>query len=382
MGRRSTVYESAGSPAAGWRRDRLYRIVPRLALSAILILCLGAAVSTSIASAAPAEKPLHRLLARAFVRPDVGGYVRSGSGESIFVPPGVMRKPGTVTITSYGHGVFDIHIHAPWRGTVAISLPLKPHGDSIVHSIGGLWLTEGHGLGERTVWVTQLSLFSKIASTIKSIPSKLCLVFNRSEFIKCVVEKSLGAIDASLAKWIISKLPGGCSAHLIEDGLLGGGPAGIFIGALSDPACTGTASSPGPGPTAPSPNPVTPPSPGSSPPLTPTPPAQVPIPPTPGPPPPLQTWSEQETPNHPVNTFLDYHNASGLGSAIAAGQWVQVSCKVYDPTIASVNPDGYWYRIASTPWSDSYYSPANTFMNGDPYGGPYTHNTDFSVPNC
>jgi hypothetical protein len=100
------------------------------------------------------------------------------------------------------------------------------------------------------------------------------------------------------------------------------------------------------------------------------------------PPSPPQTWSEQETPNHPVNTFTNYHNASGMGPAIAAGQWVQVSCKVYDPFIGSVNPDGYWYRIASSPWNNAYYSPANTFMNGDPYGGPYTHNTDFAVPNC
>jgi hypothetical protein len=104
--------------------------------------------------------------------------------------------------------------------------------------------------------------------------------------------------------------------------------------------------------------------------------------PPPNPNPPPQTWSEQETPNHPVNTFTNYHNASGMGPAIAAGQWVQVSCKVYDPFIASVNPDGYWYRIASSPWNNAYYSPANTFMNGDPYGGPYTHNTDVAVPNC
>jgi hypothetical protein len=82
-----------------------------------------------------------------------------------------------------------------------------------------------------------------------------------------------------------------------------------------------------------------------------------------------------------VNTFANYHNASGQGPSIAAGQWVQVACKVYDPTIASVNPDGYWYRIASSPWNSAYYAPANTFMNGDPYGGPYTHNTDFAVAN-
>jgi Mg-chelatase subunit ChlD len=103
--------------------------------------------------------------------------------------------------------------------------------------------------------------------------------------------------------------------------------------------------------------------------------------PTPAPPAPANHL-EQETPNHPVNTFTNYHNASGMGPAIAAGQWVEVSCRVYDPTIASVNPDGWWYRIASSPWSNAYYSPANTFMNGDPYGGPYTHNTDFSVPVC
>lgn len=97
---------------------------------------------------------------------------------------------------------------------------------------------------------------------------------------------------------------------------------------------------------------------------------------------PQPTWAEQETPSHPVNTFANYHNASGVGPAIGAGQWVQVACKVYDPTIQSVNPDGYWYRIASSPWNGSYFSPANTFMNGDPVGGPYTHNTDFAVSNC
>jgi hypothetical protein len=105
-------------------------------------------------------------------------------------------------------------------------------------------------------------------------------------------------------------------------------------------------------------------------------------PPPPPPPPPTATFAEQETPNHPVNTFTNYHNASGQGPAIGSGQWVQVTCKVYDPTIQSVNPDGYWYRIATSPWNDAYYAPANTFMNGDPYGGPYTHNTDFGVPNC
>ena len=92
-------------------------------------------------------------------------------------------------------------------------------------------------------------------------------------------------------------------------------------------------------------------------------------------------YTEQEG-HHGVNTFVDYHNVSGEGPAIAPAANVQVSCKVYDPTIASVNPDGYWYLIASAPWNDNYYAPANTFMNGDPWNGPYTHNTDFNVPDC
>jgi hypothetical protein len=83
-----------------------------------------------------------------------------------------------------------------------------------------------------------------------------------------------------------------------------------------------------------------------------------------------------------VNTFSDPQNASGLGQRINAGQQVEVSCKVYAPEIASVNPDGYWYLIASAPWDNGYYAPANTFMNGDPWNGPYTHNTDFNVPDC
>lgn len=100
------------------------------------------------------------------------------------------------------------------------------------------------------------------------------------------------------------------------------------------------------------------------------------------PPPPASAVAEQESPNYPTNTFTNYHNASGVGPKVAAGQWVQVSCKVYDPTIQSVNPDGYWYRIATSPWSNQYYAPANNFLNGDPPQGPYSRNTDWSVGNC
>jgi subtilisin family serine protease len=107
-----------------------------------------------------------------------------------------------------------------------------------------------------------------------------------------------------------------------------------------------------------------------------------PPPPPPPPPPPQTTWTEQQG-TRGANTFLNYHNASGLGVKIAPYQVVQVSCKVYDPFIQSANPDGYWYRIAGPPWNNQYYAVANTFWNGDIPGQlPYTHNTDWAVRNC
>lgn len=94
------------------------------------------------------------------------------------------------------------------------------------------------------------------------------------------------------------------------------------------------------------------------------------------------TYREQEG-RYGADTFSNYHNASGYGPRkISPYEWVEVECKVYDPYIQSANPDGYWYRIASSPWNSQYYAVANTFYNGDPQEGPYTHNTDSNVPDC
>lgn len=84
-----------------------------------------------------------------------------------------------------------------------------------------------------------------------------------------------------------------------------------------------------------------------------------------------------------ANTFTNPYNASGMGPKIPPYGYVEVSCKVYAPQILSANPDGYWYRIHSTPWNDAYYAVANTFWNGDvPGQKPYIHNTDFNVRDC
>jgi hypothetical protein len=71
------------------------------------------------------------------------------------------------------------------------------------------------------------------------------------------------------------------------------------------------------------------------------------------------------------------------GPRVRPSQHVAVACKVYKPEPESVMPDGYWYRLASSPWRGRYYAPANSFWNGDrPGRRPYTHNTDFAVPDC
>ena len=101
------------------------------------------------------------------------------------------------------------------------------------------------------------------------------------------------------------------------------------------------------------------------------------------PPPPPSTVTEQSG-SHGSPTFQNVTNASGQGPTVPAYGYVQVSCKIKPTaTIDSAYPDGYWYRIASPPWNNGYYAVANTFWNGDmPGQKPYTHNTDWNVPDC
>lgn len=94
-----------------------------------------------------------------------------------------------------------------------------------------------------------------------------------------------------------------------------------------------------------------------------------------------RTYTEQEFNRNGAPTFL-YLDASGAGIPVAYGQYVQVSCKEYSRILKSTWPDGYWYRLASMPWDNHYYAVANTFGNGDKLAGPYSHNTDWKVPNC
>ena len=99
-------------------------------------------------------------------------------------------------------------------------------------------------------------------------------------------------------------------------------------------------------------------------------------------PPPPRTYEEMGGNRSGSLTFEDTKGLAQGPNTIAFGQAVQVSCKVYDVTMPSADPDGYWYRIASSPWNNRYYAVANTFTNGDPLGSPGSTHTDFRVPDC
>jgi hypothetical protein len=92
---------------------------------------------------------------------------------------------------------------------------------------------------------------------------------------------------------------------------------------------------------------------------------------------------EIEDNRHGANAFADTKAKHKGQHRLTFDEAVQVSCKVFDPSITSASPDGYWYRIATPPWDNQFYAVANTFANGDPVGANGgTHNTDPAIPDC
>jgi hypothetical protein len=97
--------------------------------------------------------------------------------------------------------------------------------------------------------------------------------------------------------------------------------------------------------------------------------------------PPAKTYSETVGGN--AHTWTDYSNAGGIeGPTIPAYQTVQIACKVTGFKVANGNT--WWYRIASAPWSNTYYVSADAFYNNGATSGSL-HGTPFvdpAVPDC
>ena len=99
------------------------------------------------------------------------------------------------------------------------------------------------------------------------------------------------------------------------------------------------------------------------------------------PPPPAPTWSE--TAGGVAHTWTNYLNAGGTqGPSIASNQTVQIACKITGFRVADGNT--WWYRIASSPWSNSYYVSADAFYNNGQTSGSLTGTpfVDPAVASC
>lgn len=90
-----------------------------------------------------------------------------------------------------------------------------------------------------------------------------------------------------------------------------------------------------------------------------------------------------ETTGSVVHTWTDYEDAGGTeGPEIPSNDTVQISCKI--PGFAVADGNTWWYRIASSPWSNAYYGSADAFYNdgatsGSLQGTPFV---DSNVPSC
>jgi hypothetical protein len=96
-----------------------------------------------------------------------------------------------------------------------------------------------------------------------------------------------------------------------------------------------------------------------------------------------KTFPEQVSPaSMGARTFRNPLAFGGEGRRVNPGQRVQAVCRYQQlDAPASVQP-GWWYLIASSPWNRQYYSPANSYLNGDPPDGPHLINVDSGIPVC
>lgn len=84
-----------------------------------------------------------------------------------------------------------------------------------------------------------------------------------------------------------------------------------------------------------------------------------------------------------THTWTNYTNAGGIdGAIISAYATVQVSCRIQGFVVQ--DGDAWWYRIASNPWSNSFYASADAFYNNGAISGSLigTPFVDTSVPVC
>jgi hypothetical protein len=96
---------------------------------------------------------------------------------------------------------------------------------------------------------------------------------------------------------------------------------------------------------------------------------------------PGETYTETVNTAAGARTYTNPHGLVGEGPRISNGRAVQVSCRITVPS-AAPSVGVHWYLIADPPWNNSYFAPANTFLNGDPPAGPHVTEVDQAIPLC
>jgi len=292
-------------------------------------LLLGSSSFGVLATSAHASSPLARtargrVIARTYMQPSTGGSLDARNGVGINVPAGAMQRPGYVTITASGGGVYDVHIAAPWHGSVTVTMPLRSARQYVLHKVGHIWVTESSVPGEATVTVTQLSSFlSSVGGFASKLGSKLCLTTNLVHLVECAA----GHIDSKLKSWIESKLPHNCAVQLAE----GGNPLAIAKAAVSGD-CVGSAGENGYHVPASPPNPTTAPIAGS----------------------PANSGGPQGPPVNPPATAPPTESSPPPGAT--EGFFVEDS--IYGGTWARTDPgDGTWHARSAPPANGAYWYP-------------------------
>lgn len=331
----------------------------------IFVICLAVLSLAGTAVAKDGHAPPGTLLAYKVLSAAHGGAVSAANGAAIKVPAGVMDHNSLVTITRLRSGRYDMNIAGPWKGRVAVTLPAKRRDRGIIHLIGSTWVQEGHAR-QRTVWVRQLSIFSWAGDKLKAAACFTSLNFR--DIIICLAGKGLSKIDSSLVKWLAEKA--GVSSECAVQIIASKGVVSALFNALTG-ACVAHAGEEGGSYNPPPSKPASP---------APTAPPATPTTPTPPSPPPSGI---PETTGGVTHTWTNYLNAGGYeGPVIPAFTTVLISCKLTGFQVADGNT--WWYRIASSPWSNAYYASADAFYNNGQTSGSLkgTPFVDYAVPNC
>lgn len=297
-----------------------------------------------------------------------GGTVRAGNGAKIRVPKGVLRHRAIVSISRIGAGRFDYHIAGAWSGRVGVTLPRVPRSRVAAHKIANQWLPEGRP-GQRTVWVSQLSLFDTIKKKAKAATCFYRL--NKVKVIECLIQKLGEKVDSEIVNWIAEKLGGSCIAAVATSGHL------ALLTALLDPACVGHAGeefefASGPQPSQPS---------------NPQPPAANPNPPapTPGPAPAPGGIAVATTSNYlvppwrggsPLNVRRAPSTSAAVAYTIPTGTIVHVSCQTVGTPIGASGQypgNSTWNRLTDGNWIHDALTESPGGMRVDLGGGNFAY---------